>query len=105
MKARIEVLPDAMKQIEQAAAWWREHRASAPALFGDELAAAFDLLEEQPDAGRPLPRRNFPRLRALLLPRTRYHLFYDHDTDAEFVLVRAVWSVVRGRRPRLRRQH
>lgn len=105
MKARIEVLPDALQQIEQAAVWWREHRTAAPRLFGNELAATFELLEEQPDAGRPFPRGRFPRLRVLLMPRTRYHVYYEHDTAAGVVLVRAVWGAVRGRRPPLRREH
>jgi plasmid stabilization system protein ParE len=102
VSARIEILPNALQQIEQAAAWWREHRAAAAGLFGAELAAAFRLLERQPDAGRPFPRRLFPRLRVLLMPRTRYHLYYEHDASGSVVLVRAVWSAVRSRRPRLR---
>jgi plasmid stabilization system protein ParE len=103
VRARIGVLPDAAQQIEQAAAWWREHRTASPELFGEELAAAFHLLEEQPDAGRPFPRRRFRFLRVLLLPRTRYSVYYERDTDAGIVLVRAVWSAVRGRRPPLKR--
>jgi plasmid stabilization system protein ParE len=70
--ARVEILPDALQQIERAAAWWRDHRAAAPELLTVELSAAFELLEEQPDVGRQLPRVRFPRLRVLLMPRTRY---------------------------------
>ena len=103
MRARIEVLPDAFQQIEQAVAWWREHRTAALELFDDELAAAFNLLEQQPDAGRPFPRRRFRSLRVLLLPRTHYHVYYERDHETGTVLVRAVWSAVRGRRPPLRR--
>jgi plasmid stabilization system protein ParE len=99
---RVEILPDALHQIEQAAAWWHEHRAAAPTLFSDELASAFTLLEEHPDSGRPFPRRRFPDLRVLLMPRTRLHLYYDHDNDRGVVLVRALWSAVRGRRAPLR---
>ena len=104
MRTRIEVLPDAVHQIERIAGWWREHRAGVVDLFADELAAAFDLLEELPDVGRPFPRRRFPSLRVLLLTRTRYHIYYEHNAEAGVVLVRAVWSAVRGRRPPLR-QH
>jgi plasmid stabilization system protein ParE len=105
VSARVEVLPDALEQIEQAAAWWREHREASPELFADELAAAFTLLAEQPESGRPLPRPRFPRLRVLLMPRTRHHVYYEHDAGAGVVLVRALWGAVRGRRPPLRRQH
>jgi len=103
VSTRIEVLPDALQQIELAATWWREHRAAAVGLFSAELAAAFRLLERQPDAGRLYPRRLFPHLRVLLMPRTRYHVYYEHDDAGGVVLVRAVWSAVRGRRPPLRR--
>jgi len=90
VSARIEVLPDALLQIEQATAWWREHRTPAVGLFSAELAAAFRLLERQPDAGHQFPRRLFPRLRVLLMPRTRYHVYYEHDDASGVVLVRAV---------------
>ena len=103
MNLRIEVLPDALQQIEQAAAWWHEHRTAAAGLFRAELEAAFRQLERMPDAGRPFPRRLFPHLRVLLMPRTRYHVYYEHDAAGEVVLVRAVWSAVRSRRPPLRR--
>lgn len=103
MNARVEVLPDALRQIERAAAWWRENRSAAEGLFVAELTAAFDLLERQPEVGRPFPRRRFPRLRVLLMVKTRHHLYYEHDPEQGVVRVRAVWSAVRGRRAPLRR--
>jgi plasmid stabilization system protein ParE len=103
VRARTKVLPEALTQAEEADDWWRHNRLAAPTLFAEELAKALRLLEEQPVAGRPSPRPGFPRLRALLLPRSRYHLYYEHDAEAELVLVRLVWSAVRGRPPRLRR--
>ena len=101
MTVRVVVLPDAMQQIEEANAWWRSNRPAAPGLLVRELASAFARLERQPEVGRPLPRPGFPGLRILLLPRTRYHVYYDPG-DGELV-VRAFWSAVRGRRVRLRR--
>ena len=92
---RVEVLPDALRQIERASSWWRKHRLRAPELFSHELAAAFKVLEEQPESGRMFPRPRFPELRVLLMPRTRYHLYYD--IVGEDVRVLSVWSAVRGR--------
>ncbi len=101
MTVRIVVLPDAVRQIEEANAWWRVNRLAAPELLNRELAGTLGLLEQQPDIGRPLPRPGFPGLRVLLLPRTQYHLYYDQGGSE--LVVRAFWSAVRGRRARLRR--
>jgi len=100
--ARLEFLPEASQQVEAADEWWRENRPAARDLFARELGEALSLLEAQPTAGRPLPRPDFPKLRLLLLPRTRYHVYYEHDAGRGLLLVRSVWSAVRGRAPQLR---
>ncbi len=101
MTVRVVVLPDAARQIEEANAWWRENRPDALDFLARELARAFARLERQPEVGRPFPRPGFPGVRILLLPGTRYHVFYD-QIGGELV-VRAFWSAIRGRRVRLRR--
>ena len=101
MKARVLTTARADNEARRATAWWRENRPAAPHLFEDELAEAIGLLAEHPDAGRPVARPGFPKLRALLLERTQHHLYYDHDAAAAKVVVRAVWGAVRGRPPRL----
>jgi plasmid stabilization system protein ParE len=98
---RVVVLPDAVRQIEEADAWWRANRPAAPDLLGRELAGAFARLEQRPEIGRAFPRPGFPGLRVLLLRRTRYHVYYDRVADE--VVIRAFWSAVRRRRARLRR--
>jgi len=42
-----------------------------------------------------------PGLRRLLLPRSRYHVCYVHDSENDEVAILAVWSAVRGRGPKL----
>ena len=101
MNVRLVVLPDAVRQIEDANTWLRANRAAAPELFARELALAFARVEQQPEVGHPFPRPGFLGLRVLLLPRTRCHVYYD-QSGGELV-VRAFWSAVRGRRVRLRR--
>lgn len=101
MTVHVVVLPDAARQIEEANVWWRENRPAAPDFLARELARAFARLEQQPEVGRPFPRPGFPGLRVLLLPRTRYHVYYDQPGGE--LVVRAFWSAVRGRRVRLRR--
>jgi hypothetical protein len=103
MKARIEVLSEALSQFEKTDTWWRENRSASPSLFSDELDDALRLLEAQPDAGQPFARPGFASLRRLLLRQTRYWLYYEHLASSGVVLVRALWSAVRGRGPELGR--
>lgn len=102
MKVRVRTTPQAEAQAEVAAAWWRRNRPAAATLFADELSGALDLLADAPDIGRRYRRVGIPGLRRVLLPVTRYHVYYVHEIDAGECVVLAVWSAVRGRGPRLR---
>jgi plasmid stabilization system protein ParE len=101
MTTVLRVTPETEAQVEQAAAWWRENRPAAPDLFSQELAGAFDLLARAPQVGRRYLRRSIPGLRRLLLPSTRYHVYYVHAAGSDTCVILAVWSAVRGRGPRL----
>ncbi len=92
----------AERQANTVDVWWRENRPKAPNLFMEELAGAITLLEAAPEVGiRYLPARS-GRVRRLLLPRTRYHLYYTYDLPTDTVVIVSVWSSVRGRGPCLR---
>jgi hypothetical protein len=71
-------------------------------LFEDELEAAFVRIVDVP-ATVPLYRRSQGQgFRRLLLPGSRYHLYFSLPTDDPTkVVVMAVWHAVRGRGPRL----
>lgn len=103
MSAAVRLTPEAEIQAAEVDSWWTAHRLAAPALFAEELLAALDLLERVPGAGVVYRVRGVPGLRRLLLPRTRYHVYYVHDPEAELVAVVAVWSAVRGQGPPLPR--
>jgi plasmid stabilization system protein ParE len=102
MSVVVRTTPDADAQALQAVEWWRSNRIAAPDLFAEELAGAFDLLARAPDIGRRYRRAGIPGLRRILLPATRYHVYYVHVPDEDACVVLAVWSAVRGRPPRLR---
>lgn len=102
MTAAVRTTPEADAHVLHTSAWWRTHRPAAPDLFDEELAGAFTLLGRAPDIGRRYKRRGIPGLRRLLLPRTRYHVYYLHDSAKATVIVLAVWSAVRGRGPNLK---
>lgn len=99
----VNTTPRADADVFRISEWWREHRPAAPYLFEDELDDAFALLAEQPDAGHAYPRPGFPKLRRLLMRRTMYHVYYEHLSERNEVLVHTIWSAVRGRGPTLSR--
>ena len=99
--AAVRTTPQADASILTTAKWWREHRDKAPDLFEQELRGTVELLRGAPELGQPYRRVGVPGARRLLLPRTRYHIYYVYDRAADMVVVLALWSAVRGRGPRL----
>ena len=99
MKARVSTTAAADSQVFMATTWWRANRPAAPYLVEEELTAAIAQLEEQPESGTPFPRPKYPDLRKLVLPRTRYFVFYTYDAAKSEVMIRVLWSAWRGRLP------
>lgn len=100
MTVRIVVTPEAEEQVRAIDTWWRNERPAAPGLFSEELAAAFALLGDAPQAGRRYPHATVSDVRRVLLRACRYHVYYRlHENDA---VVLAVWSAVRGVGPELK---
>jgi hypothetical protein len=98
---KIELAPRAVREAERHARWWRTNRRRAPFLFDEELRAALDQIRFSPEAGmlyRLLPAREYRRV---LMPRTRYHVYY-RLAEPNLVRVVSIWSAVRGRGPALR---
>ncbi len=97
MSYRVVILPSAEAQASAIATWWSEHREEAPGLFTLELSVAGVRLATAPHVGTVWRKG----VRRLLLPRTRYHVYYAVDDGRAVVEVRAVWHASRGRGPRL----
>lgn len=98
----VVVTTRAANEIERAAGWWRDNRPGASGLFVEELATALAQLGQVPLTGRPFTSEHVPDVRAWLMPKTRYHLYYTVEEKRRTVQVRALWHAVRGRGPRLR---
>lgn len=58
-------------------------------------------LGSAPETGVEFDAATKPGIRRLLLERSRYHVYYTSDAASGVVVVLAVWSAVRGRRPPL----
>lgn len=98
---RVIVAPQAVAQVETIATWWQANRPTSPDLFLEEFAAALTRLQSAPAAGAVYGLGPRPDVRRLLLPRTRYHVYYVMAEDACHVSVLAVWHTARGGTPRL----
>jgi len=79
--------------------WWVENRRAAPDLFVQELEEAMRILATSPNFGAIY--RFVPRVRKVLLPRTRYLLYCAVDDVARVVRVLAIRHASRGGGPRL----
>ena len=104
MKGRRQVIvaPRAAGQLDRIVRWWQANRAEAPDLFADELTAALTRLAKNPSAGVLYPLAPRPDVRRILLPRTRYHVYYVMaEAGGRVVVVLAIWHAARGGRPRL----
>ena len=65
-----------------------------------ELGEALDQIENDPLFGT-IFRGRTKVYRRILMPKTRYHLFYEYFPEAGVLAVAAVWSAVRGSGPEI----
>lgn len=101
VRFRVELSPQARDQLTTINTWWARNRPAAPTLVAEELETAIEQLATSPESGR-LHAANEPTIvRKLLMPRSRYHLYYEVDQAGGLVTVLAVWHAVRGAGPRL----
>ena len=98
---RIEFSPDALEQIRAVHDWWRIHRAAAPELLREELAAALEIVTSSPNAAKAYSLSAIPGLRRVLMPRTRYHLYFTFHEQRALIFVHALWHASRGHGPKL----
>lgn len=97
----VEFSPEALGQARLVMDWWYENRPKAPELFLDELDAAVEQLTTTPYAGVGYGRAEITGMRRLLMPRTRYHVYYTVITEPPIVRIHAIWHASRRRGPQL----
>ena len=100
MKRRhVLISKDAAAQLEAIRSWWIANRPAAPDLFDRELDAAVAALGKAAQAFALYHFDADVEIRRLLLPRTRYAVYFSIEVDV--VLVVAVWHGSRGIGPPL----
>jgi plasmid stabilization system protein ParE len=98
---RVELSPQARDQLMTINLWWARNRPAAPTLVAVELETAIEQLATSPESGQLHAERDSLPVRKLLMPRSRYHLYYEVDQVKRLVTVLAAWHAVRGAGPRL----
>src|SRR4051812_47556938 len=91
----------AERHVEQAVAWWREHRPAAPDAILDDLSNALSLLALHPAIGVKARSSRLPGVRRILLEPIDYHLYYRVRPVLHRIEVLALWHARRGERPEL----
>lgn len=97
---RVELSPEALEHAKAIRIWWIENRTAAPNLFVDELSAAIRKLGIAPHAGARYGAEDLREMRRILMMRTRYHVYYTVDDEAQLVRIHAIWHTSRGQGPR-----
>ena len=92
---------EAAAEVSAIVTWWRKNRPAAPRLFQDELKQALLNVAAHPSIGARAKMRGYPDVRAVVLRKSGYVVFYDVDDGAaEIHIVR----VRHGRRRPLKRR-
>ena len=97
----VRVAPRAKAHVDEAASWWKTNRQAAPMLVVDEFEAAAERLTTAPLSGAIYRQTTFNSVRRLLLPRIRYHIYYEVHEASRLVRIVAFWHAARRRGPRL----
>ena len=97
---KVDISKRAQRDAERIDKWWRAHR-DARELFAREFQEAIHFLETVADPGTPYPTKRRPRLRRLLLPKTKCHVYFEIFEHEDAVRVLSAWGGPRERAPKL----
>jgi plasmid stabilization system protein ParE len=98
---RVCLQAKAERQLDAILRWWIRHRPEHPDLVGEEVAQAIAMLEVSLEAG-PVVEARRKAIRRIVLPRSKYCLFYRVVHDEGLVVIEAVWKASRAKGPPLR---
>jgi hypothetical protein len=97
---KIRIARRALREIERAARWWREHREHAPELFEEELRDALERIRRSPQSSKIARVSRGRATYRVLMRETKYHVYYRVEPP-DVVLIQSLWSAVRGAEPKL----
>lgn len=93
---RIEIMPQARRQLFAAYAWWRGHRDKAPDALENDMSEALEKISTSPGTGKFVGHQRKGIVRRYLLERVRYYLFYRINSNGDIDILQ-LWHT--SRRP------
>jgi len=96
---KVRFTPRALLEAEKMKTWWHENRPVAPDLFDDEMAIAVERMRTSPTVAPAYPSSFGRKVRRVLMPRTKNHIYYTVRKDE--IVVLSVWGAPRGKGPKL----
>ena len=97
---RVDISKRALRASVRIDAWWSKH-GDDPKLYARELLIAIGHLETVAEPGTPWPTARRPRLRRLLLTRSKCHLYFEIDEARQVIKLLTIWDGRRERPPTL----
>lgn len=98
----VKFTPQAERQVDMAARWWRENRSRASDALAEDLASALELIATQPGVGAIARSSRLSNVRRVYLHRIGYYLYYRVTSgESAIVQIVAFWHSSRGAGPRL----
>ncbi|MEM6533031.1 MAG: type II toxin-antitoxin system RelE/ParE family toxin [Myxococcota bacterium] len=98
MNYRVEILPEAMEQVRELAAWWSENRPDSRVDIREAVRKIGDALKSMP---RRFPYDEDRGVYRVNIRGTPYHLLFEIDDDRSLVEIVSAWSGQRGEGPEL----
>ena len=97
---RVRFTAESRRAVREKRAWWEQNRERAPTLFVEELAAIVASLRDGTDGGRQrYAARGGRIIWRLLMPKTRIHVYYRIEQDAQEIEILLVWNAVAAEGP------
>jgi plasmid stabilization system protein ParE len=96
---KLRLAPRALAEAKRKKTWWRKNRPAAPDLFEDELNVTLDAILATPALGTDYPSRFEVKVRRVLMPKTRNHVYFTVKDDELVIL--SVWGAQQARGPGL----
>jgi hypothetical protein len=97
---KLKVVAQARDQYRAERTWWVTN-ADHKQLFSQEFRDAIRHLLTLPESGQIYTRSRGRVIRRWLLPKTRYHIYYRIDPNAQVLVIYSVWGATRGDAPDL----
>ncbi len=97
---KVELSKRARRNSDRIDARWA-NRGDDPSLYAREFLEAIKHLETVGHPGTPWGTRKRPKMRRLLLEKSKCHVYFEVDEKQDVLTVIALWNGQRGQEPKL----